>query len=413
MISIVTFSQEKLIGKYCSIPLGESDVTCIDFKKNNQFDYVVSGCLGISSIGSGKYELKNNNLNLIFDKTEQTSKSKIQIAENETQSEKESNLKFNIVDENGFELPANVIRTSDRKHFFFDEPNRTFIVDKNSPKAKYYREALESGLKEYASSIGEKYSDQFYKDMAWAGLLDTEAWKKQYADAAYAEKEKKRIQKVIQDFISAAVRSEKAGFDGVEVHGAHGYLLTQFMSTELNQRSDEYGGSYENRTRIVREIIAGIKRECSEGFSVGIRLSPEGYGMPLTEVTRFCQELIDDGSLDYLDISLWDCSKESADEEFQGRSLLSYFTDLSWGDVKLVVAGKLKTPADAEAMMEQGVDFVMLGRAGILTHDFPNRYKVDPEFEATQLPVTAEHLESEGLSPAFIKYLSGWDGFVK
>ena len=200
MISIVTFSQEKLIGKYCSIPLGESDVTCIDFKKNNQFDYVVSGCLGISSIGSGKYELKNNNLNLIFDKTEQTSKSKIQIAENETQSEKESNLKFNIVDENGFELPANVIRTSDRKHFFFDEPNRTFIVDKNSPKAKYYREALESGLKEYASSIGEKYSDQFYKDMAWAGLLDTEAWKKQYADAAYAEKEKKRIQKVIQDY---------------------------------------------------------------------------------------------------------------------------------------------------------------------------------------------------------------------
>ena len=221
------------------------------------------------------------------------------------------------------------------------------------------------------------------------------------------------VQKVIQDFISAAVRSEKAGFDGVEVHGAHGYLLTQFMSTELNQRTDEYGGSYENRTRIVREIIAGIKRECSEGFSVGIRLSPEGYGMPLTEVTRFCQELIDEGSLDYLDISLWDCFKESADEEFQGRSLLSYFTDLSWGDVKLVVAGKLKTPADAEAMMEQGVDFVMLGRAGILTHDFPNRYKVDPEFEATQLPVTAEHLESEGLSPAFIKYLSGWDGFVK
>ena len=137
MISIVTFSQEKLIGKYCSIPLGESDVTCINFKKNNQFDYVVSGCLGITSIGSGKYELKNDNLNLIFDKTEQTSKSEIQIADNETQSEKESNLKFNIVDENGFELPANVIRTSDRKHFFFDEPNRTFIVDKNSPKAKY------------------------------------------------------------------------------------------------------------------------------------------------------------------------------------------------------------------------------------------------------------------------------------
>jgi len=218
---------------------------------------------------------------------------------------------------------------------------------------------------------------------------------------------------VVKDFIAAAVRCEKAGFDGVEIHGAHGYLLTQFMSTKHNLRTDEYGGSYENRTRIVWEIIAGIKRECSAGFSVGIRLSPEGNGMPLVEVTKFCQELIDEGSMDYLDISLWDCFKEPEEEEFQGRSLLSYFTDLNWGEVKLVVAGKLNTPEDTEAMIDQGVDFVMLGRAAILNHDFPNRYSADPKFNATQLPVTVEHLEHEGVSPAFIKYLSGWDGFVK
>lgn len=220
------------------------------------------------------------------------------------------------------------------------------------------------------------------------------------------------IQRVIQDFISAAVRCEEAGFGGVEIHGAHGYLLTQFLSAEQNLRTDEYGGSYTNRTRIVREIIAGIERECSDKFSIGIRLSPEGYGMPLTEVRRLCQELINTGSLDYLDISLWDSFKEPEEEEFQGRSLLSYFTDLNWGDVKLVVAGKLKTPSDMESVMRQGVDFVMLGRAGILAHDFPERYKNDPAFEPTRLPVTAEHLKREGLSPAFVKYLSGWDDFV-
>jgi 2,4-dienoyl-CoA reductase-like NADH-dependent reductase (Old Yellow Enzyme family) len=221
------------------------------------------------------------------------------------------------------------------------------------------------------------------------------------------------VKQVIKDFIAAAVRCEKAGFDGVEIHGAHGYLLTQFLSTKHNLRTDEYGGSYENRTRIVWEIIAGIKQVCSAGFSFGIRLSPEGNGMPLREVTKFCQELIDEGSLDYLDISLWDCFKEPEEVEFQGRSLLSYFTDLNWGNVKLVVAGKLNTPQDVEAIIDQGADFVMLGRAGILNHDFPNRYLANPRFTAHQLPVTITHLEQEGVSPAFIKYLSGWDGFVK
>jgi len=221
------------------------------------------------------------------------------------------------------------------------------------------------------------------------------------------------VEEVIQAYIGAAVRCEKAGFDGVEIHGAHGYLLTQFMSTELNQRSDQYGGSYENRTRIVWEIIAGIKRECSAGFSVGIRLSPEGYGMSLKEMTQFCQELIDEGSLDYLDISLWDCFKEPEEEECQGRSLLSYFTELDRGETMLVVAGKLRTPSDVEKMLEQGVDFVMLGRAAILQHDFPNRYFSHTTFTPAKEPVTAEYLSGEGLSPAFIQYMSGWDGFVK
>lgn len=220
------------------------------------------------------------------------------------------------------------------------------------------------------------------------------------------------VKQVIQDYISAAVRSEKAGFDGVEIHGAHGYLLTQFMSTELNQRSDQYGGSYENRTRIVREIIAGIKHECSATFSIGIRLSPEGYGMALPEVTQFCQELIDEGSLDYLDISLWDCFKEPEDELHKGRSLLSYFTDLDWKKTKLVVAGKLRKPEDAEAIIQQGVDFIMLGRAAILNHDFPNRYLKNPRFQPDHQPVSTEHLRKEGLSEPFINYMTSWDGFV-
>jgi len=142
LISIVTFSQEKLVGKYCSTPIGESDVTCIDFKDNYQFEYEVSGCMGISSIGNGKFELKEKSLKLIFQKKEQALKSKIHIAENKSKSENEIKLEFNIKDKNGIKLPANIIRTSNRKYFFLDQENSSVLVEKDSPKANYRIECI-------------------------------------------------------------------------------------------------------------------------------------------------------------------------------------------------------------------------------------------------------------------------------
>lgn len=87
----------------------------------------------------------------------------------------------------------------------FDAYNEDTKNPYHNYMAKYYREAMELGLKEYAKSIGESYSDQFYKDMAWAGLMDTKAWDQQYADKAYAEKEKNRIKKVIQDYSNSGI----------------------------------------------------------------------------------------------------------------------------------------------------------------------------------------------------------------
>ena len=104
LISIVTFSQEKLTGKYC-LTFGEGDATCIDFKENNRFEYKVSGCLGISSVGAGVFELKDKKLRLLFDKKEQIIKSGIKIKDNASKSEKVTEFKFEIKDENGFEIP--------------------------------------------------------------------------------------------------------------------------------------------------------------------------------------------------------------------------------------------------------------------------------------------------------------------
>jgi 2,4-dienoyl-CoA reductase-like NADH-dependent reductase (Old Yellow Enzyme family) len=118
-------------------------------------------------------------------------------------------------------------------------------------------------------------------------------------------------------------------------------------------------------------------------------------------------------SIDFLDMSLWDVFKEPAEERHQGRSLLSYFTELERGDVRLGVAGKIHGASDARACLEAGVDFVLVGRGAILHHDFPEQVRNDAEFEMVQIPVTPDYLRAEGLGDAFVRYMSGWAGFVE
>lgn len=224
--------------------------------------------------------------------------------------------------------------------------------------------------------------------------------------------ERGEVSQLIEDFIAAAQRSEKAGFDGVEIHGAHGYILCQFLSGEINHREDDYGGSLENRSRIFFEIVAGIRQRCAANFMVGVRLSPERFGLKLSEVKIVAQKLMDSGYLDFLDMSLWDVFKQPEEEEMQGKNLLVHFTALHRGDVRLGVAGKIRTPAEAERALASGVDFIILGRAAILHHDFPLQLKRNPNFAPVEIPVSVEYLNKEGLSEKFVSYMGNWPGFV-
>ncbi len=220
------------------------------------------------------------------------------------------------------------------------------------------------------------------------------------------------VVQLVDDFIAAAVRSEKAGFDGVEIHGAHGYILCQFLSSETNRREDRYGGSLENRSRVFFEILEGVRQQCRSDFMLGVRLSPERFGMQLSEIVLFAQQLMKSGKIDFLDLSLWDVFKEPEEEEMQGRTLLSYFSELNRGDVRLGIAGKIRTPAEAEKAIASDVDWIILGRAAILHHDFPRQYQDSADFTPLQLPVSREHLSREGLSDKFLTYMSGWKGFI-
>ncbi len=218
---------------------------------------------------------------------------------------------------------------------------------------------------------------------------------------------------LVEDFIEAAVRAEKAGFDGVEIHGAHSYILCQFFAATINVREDEYGGDVNNRFRILFEIIDGVRARCNEHFMLGVRLSPERFGMQLSEVLHIAQRLMHEGRIDFLDMSLWDAFKEPIEEEFQGKSLMSHFAELERGNACLGVAGNIRTPEQAKEAMNAGVDWVMLGRAAMLNHDFPLLYQANDSFAPTEIPASRQHLAREGMSPKFIDYFStNWPEFV-
>jgi len=221
------------------------------------------------------------------------------------------------------------------------------------------------------------------------------------------------IHNLREDFVSAAKRAQYWGYDGVEIHGAHGYILCQFLSAAINHRTDEYGGNLTNRSRLLFEIIEEIRAHCGHDFLVGVRLSPERFGMDPGEVQTVCQQLIALNHIDFLDISLWDVFKLPENEAYKDQPLLQYFTQLDRGDIKLTVAGNIRTAQDVQRILNQSVDFVAIGRSAILHHDFPQRIINDVDFIPVETPVSTEYLKKQGLSEVFIRYMKKWPHFVE
>ncbi|ROO85070.1 2,4-dienoyl-CoA reductase-like NADH-dependent reductase (Old Yellow Enzyme family) [Actinocorallia herbida] len=219
------------------------------------------------------------------------------------------------------------------------------------------------------------------------------------------------VERVVADFVAGAVRAERAGFHGVEVHGAHGYLVCQFLSPR-NTRADRYGGSFENRRRMLWEVLRGIREATGPGFQLGLRLTPERSGIPLAEARALAADVLASGLLDYLDMSLWDAFKETHEEEHRDRLLIEHFTTLPRGATKLGVAGKITSAPDAAWCLDKGADFVLIGAGAVVHHDFPALALADPGFRLVH-PRPREHFVAESVGPRFLDYLATqWTDFV-
>lgn len=220
------------------------------------------------------------------------------------------------------------------------------------------------------------------------------------------------VEQAIEDFVQAALRAEKAGFDGVQIHGAHGYLPCQFMDARYNVRTDRFGGSFEGRTRMLIEIVEQVRARTGPEFQIGVRLSPERYGLDFGEMRQLAALLLRSQLIEYLDISCWDAFKQAEDPAWSGRPMLGWFTDLERHGTRLSAAGKLTSGPAVHDCLGMGVDFVFIGRGAILHHDFPRRVARAPDFTSASLPVSRSHLAQEGLGTHFIDYMATWPGFV-
>jgi len=218
------------------------------------------------------------------------------------------------------------------------------------------------------------------------------------------------IARVIADFARAAERCARAGFDSVELHGAHGYLLSQFLSTVYNRREDRWGASLENRARLIREVTRAVKA-AAPSLVLAVRMSPEDYGqtrgVDLDESLQLARWLVEDGA-EVLHLSLWRSGLNTTKRPESHATPL--FRDAVGPSVKLVVAGAIWTHSEAEGQLSLGADAVALGRSGIANHDWPS--KAD-EPSLLRAPVAPATLLDEGLSPGFVEYLRAFRGFVE
>lgn len=222
-----------------------------------------------------------------------------------------------------------------------------------------------------------------------------------------------QVARVRDSFIMAALRAQRAGFDGVALHGAFGWILSEFMSPQLNDRGDRYGGSVQNRARLTIEVLEGIRRACGPTFQIGWRLSVERYGLRLEELREITADILDRELIDYLDLALWDSAQLVREGVFRGRTMLSVFTSLPRKGVRVGTAGKIMSAQRAAQLLDEGCDYILVGRAGILVRDFPRRVRTDPNYDSPPLPVTAQYLRTGGLSERFIDHMRGWPYFVE
>lgn len=207
-----------------------------------------------------------------------------------------------------------------------------------------------------------------------------------------------QIAATVQRFTVAAVRAEEAGFDGVEVHAAHGYLLSQFLSPLANQRTDEWGGSLQNRARMLRDVVRAIRSQVSSSFAVAVKLNSAdfqrgGFGADdAKEVIAMLEPL----GVDLVELSGGNYESpamagRAGDARTQARE--AYFLELATDLAKtsplpLMLTGGINRRDTAEKALANGVKMIGMATALATAPELPNHWREGQEAAGQLRPVT-------------------------
>jgi len=193
------------------------------------------------------------------------------------------------------------------------------------------------------------------------------------------------IEELIEAYGAAAGRAVSAGFDGVQIHGAHGYLVSQFISPYTNKREDKWDGSLENRMRFPLELLRRIRKEVGDNYPVMIKLNSEDFlegGLTIEESAQIAKTLSRKG-IDAIEISggMQDTRDQIIKPDILDEKDEAYYRDNARKfkeviDVPLMLVGGLRSPGLMERLLEDGeVDMVSLCRPFIREPDLVNRWK--------------------------------------
>lgn len=189
------------------------------------------------------------------------------------------------------------------------------------------------------------------------------------------------VKKVIQDFIKCAYHAKLAGYDGIEIQAAHGYLLNCFLNSAVNKRTDEYGGDLEGRFRMVKEIIEGIRQTCGRPFIIDVRLASEDNPGNTPEDAVAAAKMCELAGADMVNMSsgLNPPVSISPTQWAEEGLYLKYSEAVKKAvSIQVAIVGKLKTPEFCSAVIESGkADLVCIGRQLLCDPEWPNKVMHD------------------------------------
>lgn len=206
------------------------------------------------------------------------------------------------------------------------------------------------------------------------------------------------ISDVIHDFGEATRRAIEAGFDGVELHGAHGFLIQNFFSPWFNQRTDEWGGSLANRMRfpleVVREVRRVIETHARKPFLLGYRLSPEesgDRGLRINDSQALAGQLEKEALIDYLHISLHDVLTDRPQSSEGKDTILARFVEQLNGRLPLLAAGKITSSQAAQQSLEAGLSLVAIGRTIVMNPNWMELVQAGHEDKVKNTLILSQH----------------------